>query len=65
MLSNLRETPHVGRRKFTALDPFRTGVALVLNVDLSLGSTVGQCALLYLLIIGLSHSIIDDLSALR
>ena len=65
MLANLRDTRHVWRRKFTALDSFRTGVALVLNVDLSLNSTVGQYALLYLLIIGFSHSIIDDLNALR
>ena len=65
VLANLRDTRHVGRRQFTALDPFRTGVALVLNVDLSLGSTVGQYTPLYLLTIGISHSIIDDLSAIR
>ena len=65
MLANIRNTRRVGRRNFTALDPFRTGVVLVLNVDLSLGSTVGQYAFLFLLIIGFSQSIIDDLSALR
>ena len=52
------------KRKFPTLNTFRTGAALVLNVNLSLGSSVGQCALLYLPVIGYSNSTIDNLTAL-
>ena len=64
MLPDLRYSRHIWRRKFPTLDPFRTCAALVLNVNLSLGSSVGQCALLHLPLIDSSDSIIDNLTAL-
>ena len=62
MLTNLRDRRHVGRQKFTTLNRFRTGIALVF--DLNLNSFIWRSTLLYLLIIG-SSSTTDRLIALR
>ena len=54
-LTDLRYRRHVGRRKFTTLNRFRTCTALVF--DQSLNSFVWQTTFLYLLIIGSSSTV--------